>query len=226
MALGRTTSTSAKRRRGVKGRWNRIIEVPSWMFRIGFEAGILFEIQCQAPQPNQGGQSLRARLLGKARYRLDVNSTAGERKGSGQSFRGFPFKLIRSSLRRFTTRGKAMRFGKTIPIFRIFDEAKAREFDVDFLGFTVDWEHRFEPNTPLYMQVSKGQCFLHLSEHHGDCSPGSAIRIETADIDAFHADLASKDYKYARPGINEPPWGTREVSVHDPFGNRLTFTTS
>lgn len=75
-------------------------------------------------------------------------------------------------------------------------------FYVDFLGFTVDWEHRFEPNTPLYMQVSKGQCVLHLSEHHGDCSPGSAIRIETADIDAFHADLASKDYKYVHNVLN------------------------
>ena len=48
----------------------------------------------------------------------------------------------------------------------------------------------------------KGQCVLHLSEHHGDCSPGSAIRIETADIDAFHADLASKDYKYVHNVMN------------------------
>jgi len=54
------------------------------------------------------------------------------------------------------------------PIFRIFDEAKAREFYVDFLGFTIDWEHRFEPGLPLYMQVSKDDCILHLSEHHGD----------------------------------------------------------
>ena len=36
-----------------------------------------------------------------------------------------------------------MGFGKTTPILRIFDEAKAREFYVDFLGFKVDWEHRF-----------------------------------------------------------------------------------
>ena len=119
-----------------------------------------------------------------------------------------------------------MKFGNTIPILRIFDETKARDFYVAFLGFTVDWEHRFEPNAPLYMQVSKDQCVLHLSEHYGDCSPGAAVRIETADIDALHADLTSKAYKYARPGINEPPWGTREVSVQDPFGNKLTFTTA
>jgi catechol 2,3-dioxygenase-like lactoylglutathione lyase family enzyme len=33
-----------------------------------------------------------------------------------------------------------MGFGKTTPILRIFDEAKAREFYVDFLGFRVDWD--------------------------------------------------------------------------------------
>jgi uncharacterized glyoxalase superfamily protein PhnB len=118
-----------------------------------------------------------------------------------------------------------VRLGRTTPILRIFDEAKAREFYVDFLGFKVDWEHRFEPGLPLYMQVSKDGCVLHLSEHHGDCSPGAAMRIETSDLDAFHAVLASKRYKYARPGIEEMPWGTRDMSVKDPFGNRLTFTT-
>jgi Glyoxalase superfamily protein len=33
-------------------------------------------------------------------------------------------------------------------------------------------------------------------------------------------------FKYARPGIEEMPWGTRDMSVKDPFGNRLTFTTA
>jgi uncharacterized glyoxalase superfamily protein PhnB len=118
-----------------------------------------------------------------------------------------------------------MSLGKIIPILRMFDEVKAREFYVDFLGFRIDWEHRFEPGTPLYMQVSRDGCILHLSEHYGDGTPGSAIRIDTIDIDTFHAELTSKRYKYARPGINDQPWGTREVCVTDPFGNKLTFTS-
>jgi uncharacterized glyoxalase superfamily protein PhnB len=119
-----------------------------------------------------------------------------------------------------------MSFRKTTPLLRIFDEGKAREFYVDFLGFNVDWEHRFEPGLPLYMQVSRDGCVLHLSEHHGDCSPGAAIRIETDGLDAFHSELSSKKYNYARLGIENMPWGTRDMSVKDPFGNRLTFTTS
>ena len=65
-----------------------------------------------------------------------------------------------------------MEIGHPIPVLRSFDERKAREFYVDFLGFTVDWEHRLEPDLPLYMQVSRGNLVLHLSEHHGGVSPG------------------------------------------------------
>ncbi|HEX7190419.1 MAG TPA: glyoxalase superfamily protein [Thermoanaerobaculia bacterium] len=118
-----------------------------------------------------------------------------------------------------------MKLGPVVPILRIFDEAKAREFYVDFLGFTVDWEHRFEAGLPLYTQVSRGGCVLHLSEHYGDGSPGVAIRIAVDDIDALHAELAAKEFKYARPGIAEQPWG-RELSVRDPSGNRLVFSQS
>ena len=45
---------------------------------------------------------------------------------------------------------------QTVPILRIFDVAKAKEFYLDYLGFRTDWEHRFEPG--LYMQISKGGC--------------------------------------------------------------------
>jgi catechol 2,3-dioxygenase-like lactoylglutathione lyase family enzyme len=85
-----------------------------------------------------------------------------------------------------------MTLGRTTPILRIFDEAKAREFYVDFLGFKVDWEHRFEPDLPLYMQVSRDGCVLHLSEHHGDACPGAAIRVETRGLSALHQELLGK----------------------------------
>jgi hypothetical protein len=35
-----------------------------------------------------------------------------------------------------------MAFTKTIPILRILDETKAKEFYVDFLGFKLDWGNR------------------------------------------------------------------------------------
>ncbi|HAV37556.1 MAG TPA: glyoxalase/bleomycin resistance/extradiol dioxygenase family protein [Massilia sp.] len=119
-----------------------------------------------------------------------------------------------------------MTLSKVAPILRIFDEAKARAFYVDFLGFEVDWEHRFEPGFPLYLQISRGSCVLHLSEHHGDCCPGAGLRIEADDIDAYHAELTARGHANARPSIEEMPWGTRDMAVTDPFGNRLTFTSA
>lgn len=62
---------------------------------------------------------------------------------------------------------------RVIPVLRIFDYPKTVEFYIDWLGFTVDWEHCFDENAPLYMQVSKGPITLHLTEHHGDCCPGA-----------------------------------------------------
>ena len=117
-----------------------------------------------------------------------------------------------------------MNFSHTTPILRIFDEAKAKEFYIDYLGFKIDFEHRFGPNMPLYRQISKDNCILHLSEHHGDCCPGAAMRIATSDIEAFHQQLQAKQYKYANPGIEDTPWDSRDLSIKDPFGNRLTFT--
>lgn len=116
-----------------------------------------------------------------------------------------------------------MEMQSPIPVLRIFDEEKAREFYVDFLGFRVDWEHRFEENFPLYMQMSRGDCILHLSGHYGDACPGTALRIETSGLEDFRRDLLAKEYKHARPGIEDTTWGTREVQIHDPFGNRLIF---
>ncbi|MEO8522470.1 MAG: SAM-dependent methyltransferase [Acidobacteriota bacterium] len=116
-----------------------------------------------------------------------------------------------------------MKLSQPVPILRILDEAKAREFYVEFLGFAIDWEHRFAADLPLYLQVSRDGCVIHLSEHYGDCNSGGAIRIETGDVAGLHRELSQKRYKFARPGIESTPWQTREMCLTDPFGNRLIF---
>jgi len=115
---------------------------------------------------------------------------------------------------------------RTTPILRSFDEAKAREFYLGFLGFEVVFEHRFHDGAPLYMGIRRGDCHLHLSEHHGDATPGSSMRIQVADVDALCAELRSRDYANARPQVQDTPWATRDFTVSDPFGNRLTFTSA
>ena len=112
---------------------------------------------------------------------------------------------------------------QTIPILRIFDVDKAREFYVGFLGFTVDWEHRFDDRAPLYMQVSRGALVLHLSEHHGDACPGSTVFVRLTGIDEYHREITAKGYRYMRPGVDVAPWNAKVMEVIDPFGNRIRF---
>ena len=118
----------------------------------------------------------------------------------------------------------AVHFERTIPIFRIFSIEKAREFYLEFLGFTVDWEHRFDENAPVYMQISRGNLIFHLSEHHGDACPGSTIFVSMTGIDEFHAEVSAKKYGYMQPGVELEPWNAKSMGVIDPFGNRIRFS--
>jgi ribosomal-protein-alanine N-acetyltransferase len=108
-----------------------------------------------------------------------------------------------------------------VPVLRIFDVDRAREFYVDWLGFKVDWEHRFEADLPLYMQVSRDDLVLHLSEHSGDGTPGTVVYATAHGVMELHAELQTRPYRYLRPGIGEGATGGACIELLDPFGNSL-----
>lgn len=114
-------------------------------------------------------------------------------------------------------------FDSVIPILRIFSIDKAKEFYIGFLGFTIEWEHRFDDTAPLYMQISRGNLVLHLSEHYGDCCPGSTVFVRMTGITEFHREIVARNYPYLRPGIEMAPWKAKCMEVTDPFGNRIRF---
>ena len=118
---------------------------------------------------------------------------------------------------------EAISFGTITPILRIFDVAKADEFYLGFLGFSIDWDHRFDDNAPLYRQISRDGLILHLSEHHGDGNPGANLRVTMRGVATFQKELVAKHYRYMRPGLETTPWKTLETTVIDPFGNRIHF---
>lgn len=117
---------------------------------------------------------------------------------------------------------RVIAFEQAVPILRIFDVEKAREFYLGFLGFAVDWEHRYGDNFPLYCQVSRAGLRLHLSEHAGDASPGGNMCVYMTGVRALHAELTARDYRYMKPGL-ETTEGRLELSVTDPFSNRIRF---
>ena len=80
------------------------------------------------------------------------------------------------------------------PILRIFDYSKAVEFNVGWLGFNIDGERTFGENSPVYMQISLDTISFHLSEHHGDGTPGRRVFIEDfTGLKEFYKKLSEKN---------------------------------
>ena len=104
----------------------------------------------------------------------------------------------------------------------MYDLAATRRFYLDYLGFSEVLQTE-GGDRPVYLVVALGSVRLHLSSHHGDGTPGTAVLIVTGELDALHSALAAKGYPYMNPGIDPAPGGGRQVVVLDPAGNELRF---
>jgi hypothetical protein len=166
---------------------------------------------------------LMAKALRQALASRDISLTHSETLEIVARQFGFDhWNILSSKLDEADAASPGVTIEAPIPIFRIFDVAKAMEFYCGFLGFTLDWEHRFGENFPLYCQISRSGMLLHLSEHSGDASPGAKAFVWTKGVRAFQSELADKDYRYMKPGVEDAPWGF-EMTVIDPFSNRIAF---
>jgi uncharacterized glyoxalase superfamily protein PhnB len=112
---------------------------------------------------------------------------------------------------------------KVIPILRIFDYKKAIEFYIDWLGFKINWEHTFDDNSPVYLEIEKDGLIIHLSEHHGDGTPGTNVFVWCNGVEEFQKEIINKKYKYNKPGLEKTFYGSLAVKVIDPFHNQIIF---
>lgn len=104
---------------------------------------------------------------------------------------------------------------EAIPILRVADAAIAVRW-YNRLGFTQQWEHRFEPHFPAFVEVARGDVRLFLSEHEGDARPNTLVYLRVHDVDAV-----AKEFGVP---VEIAPWA-REVELTDPDGNRLRIGT-
>lgn len=111
--------------------------------------------------------------------------------------------------------------GAPVPVLRIHDEGLATEFYLDYLGFTVEWEHRFEPGMPLYLRICRDETTLDLSEHHGDGTPGTVAWVPIANAATFLAEISTRSHPRLNPGIDHDAPGGPTIEITDPFGNVL-----
>ena len=103
-----------------------------------------------------------------------------------------------------------------IPILYVADAGAAAQW-YGRLGFTVEFEHRFEPDLPAYVGIRREGAQIHLSEHEGDARPGTLVYLWVDDVDTIASEL--------RATVQTAPWA-REIEVADPDGNRLRIGTA
>jgi hypothetical protein len=87
-------------------------------------------------------------------------------------------------------------------------------FYVEYLGCSLDWQDG-EGDRPVYLQVSRDGMRLHLSSHHDDGTPGTAVLVMVRNLDALHAELHNRGYPFLNPGI-EPGPGNGRDAAHRP----------
>ena len=109
---------------------------------------------------------------------------------------------------------------RVVPTLRISSYPTSKAFYVDGLGFQIDWEHRFEPDLPVFMQVSRDGLAIFLSEHEGDCPACGLVHLYVLDVDAWFTEFQHKGVPVAEPP-NESLPGLRDMTVVDPDGNKL-----
>lgn len=97
------------------------------------------------------------------------------------------------------------------PILRT-DDAVAAAAWYGRLGFVQQWEHRFQPDFPLFLCVARGPMQIFLSEHRGDARPDTLLYLHVHDVEAVATEFGV--------AVEQAPWGP-EVQLTDPDGNRL-----
>ena len=100
---------------------------------------------------------------------------------------------------------------EVIPVLRVGNAAEAAAW-YQQLGFTQEWEHRFEPGFPAFVCLARGQVRLFFSEHNGDARPDTLIYLRLRDLEAIAEEFGAT--------VEQAPWGPG-VQLRDPDGNRL-----
>ena len=111
-----------------------------------------------------------------------------------------------------------------IPILKVRSAATAVQWYAK-IGFTKDWEHRFQPDFPAFVSVSNGDMQIFLSEHKGDANEDGLIYLAVPNIDEFVKDVVGLGANEGVVVEDSEGIGMRDVELRDPDGNRVRVGT-
>src|SRR5579859_3520266 len=103
-----------------------------------------------------------------------------------------------------------------VPILNVSNFAVSMDYYVNKLGFTKKWE---TGAPPTFGCVERGKVALFFCEG-GQGKRGNWMEIFLDDVDALYEEYKASGAIIRQAPINMP-WGTREMNVEDPDGNRL-----
>ena len=110
---------------------------------------------------------------------------------------------------------------RVVPALRITDYERSKAYYVERLGFAVAWEHRFEPNFPVFMSIVRDGMQIYLTQHSGDCQVGGLVHFLIPDVDRWHREFLGRGARVTEGPNND--LGFRNMTITDPDGNRLRF---
>lgn len=115
-------------------------------------------------------------------------------------------------------------FKAAIPLSHVRSSQEAMDFYRDTLGFTVRSTYRADPgrDDPAYHVMVRDEAILHVSSFPGDGVAGGVVNFAVTDIEQVHDDLVRRGVDVGS-GVMHQTWGTREVYVRDPAGNKIRF---
>lgn len=116
------------------------------------------------------------------------------------------------------------------PFIRCSDITISLPFYTEILDFNILQAPDPDPNAfmSMYAFLERDGGRVHLSQHAGDGTYGNVIYVTVTNLDEIYKQftdngLTVKDKAGITIGPIEQTWGTKEFTVADPDGNKLTF---
>ena len=105
-----------------------------------------------------------------------------------------------------------------VPILPVDDLAVAKQFYVETLGFTIDFEASEDGKTGL-VGVRRGTIQITLDCPMTGHGREACVSLRVDSADKYYDEWSSRT-SVERPPQNEP-WGARTFDLIDPFGNTI-----
>lgn len=110
-----------------------------------------------------------------------------------------------------------MHFSAPTPELAVPDVPTAQHYYRDHLGFAVMWHNK----AGKIGAIARDHCVIFLREAPTP-QPAGTFWIFVAEVDAAHQHLQKLGAKIVDP-ISDKPWGLRQFTVADPYGNQFHF---